>query len=134
MDEEKPTKRRRLRREHEIEEKEKEKEKVNEIVSEKEKSGSEGEDEVESDNEDGILHRFSDVELPFSDSELSEGEDLMETMAQDYEVDPRLDQYDPTMMDETQYQVMDVNARRAAEEVLRRREKEMARLVWCFSL
>jgi DNA replication licensing factor MCM2 len=79
------------------------------------------------DNDDGEMLHFSDIELPFSESELSEGEDLMETMEKDYRYDERLDRYDAAMLDETAYQVMDHTARRAAEEVLRRREKERQR-------
>ena len=80
--------------------------------------------EAEEDNGEGGLH-FSDAELPFSDSDSSEGEDLMETMMSDYKIDPRLDTLDPELLDEKSYGAMHPEARRLAEESLRRRDRQI---------
>ncbi|CAB3988376.1 DNA replication licensing factor MCM2, partial [Paramuricea clavata] len=62
-----------------------------------------------------------------AEEEADDGIDLMgDNMEDDYRAIPRLDVYDPTALDEEDYDELDIGARREAEKVMGKRDREEA--------
>lgn len=66
----------------------------------------------------------ADVDDDAPAEEEGEGEDLMENMDKDYEAIPELDKYEAEGIDENEYEPINEEQKREAEEVLRRRDVE----------
>ena len=80
---------------------------------------------VEGDNDE-----YNDEDDPYNDQDLEdeeeeEGEDLMEKAHLDYQKLDVLDQYDAVGLDDTEYEAMNADTRRIAEEDMNRRDMLM---------
>jgi DNA replication licensing factor MCM2 len=66
-------------------------------------------------------------ELPRDSDEEEDGEDLGDTMLEDYKAIPELDRYEDEDLDNEEYDAIDYAERQAAERLMRKRDIEDAR-------
>lgn len=81
------------------------------------------------EDESELLGRMSEGDA-MEENEDEEGEELFgENMERDYRPIPALDTYDPQLLDDSEYSAMSEGDRQAAEDEMRRRDRDEGRLI-----
>lgn len=79
----------------------------------------------------GATHLLGDTEVDMqiaADDEEEDGEDLLENAEKDYEDHEELDEYDEAEFDTKDYEPLSLEARRAAEAIMRERDRSSTKL------